>query len=140
MHKENKTELWMQRPLPEKLLEYAAHDIFMLGKLHEAFVVKGWLDFDIPTLFDQSARYVESVEARGRVAGNDLFRSGACLPLDILTAPGKDLLTCLGCQRSLSINCFQRKKRKRSVMQSPRCRLCNALISTFDESDWKRVG
>ncbi|TCD69335.1 hypothetical protein EIP91_008091 [Steccherinum ochraceum] len=135
MHKDKKADMWIQRPLPEKLLQYAAKDIQLISQLCTAFIQKGWIP-PVPgpyhTLLAQCARYVSAHVEQGKSAETDPFRPTGLMPLDVLTQPWGYQFKCTGCNRSMSMSCytldlpdnFYRRRR-------PRCKLCHVLAMKY---------
>ena len=131
MHKDKKADMWIQRPLSPKLLQYAAKDIQLISMLCTVFIQKGWIP-SVPALYNtllgQCARYVSSHVEQGKSEETDPFRPTALMPLDVLTQPWGFQYKCTGCHRSLSMSCFTidysdgfyRRRR-------PKCNLCHVL-------------
>ncbi|TFK84655.1 hypothetical protein K466DRAFT_526996 [Polyporus arcularius HHB13444] len=108
MHEQDRTEMWMQRPLPEALLAYSAHDIHIIAQLFARFEKKGHYLDDQEALKAISARYMEACptrELRAKHAQLDLCKF---VPLDVLTPPPDGIPTfeCARCERVLSLRCF----------------------------------
>lgn len=99
---------WMQRPLPQEYLRYAAGDIYELALVFSFFqsrwYVGSWL-FPKPELEEQSARYVNIHAGRPIQQGN-IYQSSNLCPLDILTVPAGPRSQCNKCRRMLSRACF----------------------------------
>lgn len=135
MHKDKKADMWIQRPLPEKLLQYAAKDIQLISMLCTAFIVKGWIP-PLPgpyyTLLAQCSRYISAHVEQGKSEETDPFRPTGLMPLDVLTPPWGPQYKCTGCNRSLSMTCytidypdgFYRRRR-------PKCNLCHVLAMKY---------
>ncbi|KAI0717816.1 ribonuclease H-like domain-containing protein [Cerioporus squamosus] len=108
MHEQDRTEVWMQRPLPSALLEYSAHDIHIIAQLFARFQKKGHYLDDDEALKAMSARYMEAYptrELRAKHAPLDLCKF---VPLDVLAPPpdGMPKFECARCERMLSLRCF----------------------------------
>lgn len=130
MHKDNKSSFWMQRPLTDRLLQYAAKDIKLISMVCMDFLYKGWIPQDpfwLSRLMGQCARYVTAHCEQGKSGDDDTFQPTSIMPLDVLTDPVGPLYRCTGCSRSLSIGCFQQTTVAYSLWRSARCALCHAL-------------
>ncbi|RPD55496.1 hypothetical protein L226DRAFT_469863 [Lentinus tigrinus ALCF2SS1-7] len=108
MHAQDRTEMWMRRPLPPALLEYAAHDIELIAKVFARFQKKGQYLDHLEALKEMSARYMEvypTRELRAKHAQLDLCKF---VPLEVLTPPqdGAPRFECARCGRVLSLLCF----------------------------------
>lgn len=132
MHKTNGSSVWLVRPLMSQLLQYAAHDIEMIGALYEHFISQSWITArNEDALVDQSMRYAYSLYYQGRVAENHVFGSSSVLPLDVLREPRGLTVPCRGCNRMQSLHCFTTNKRgKKVIARTDICRVCqiNLLI------------
>ncbi|KAI0079780.1 hypothetical protein K474DRAFT_1616836 [Panus rudis PR-1116 ss-1] len=130
MHKNNQSDMWMQRPLTEQLLRYAAMDIQLISMLCTAFIQKGWIPSDpyrYNELLTQCARYVSAHREQGKSAETDVFRPTGVMPLDVLTTPWGSLQKCIACHRSLSPSCFETTTDGINRWRRPRCTLCQVL-------------
>ncbi|KAH8103371.1 ribonuclease H-like domain-containing protein [Cristinia sonorae] len=135
MHKDKKADMWTQRPLPGKLLQYAAKDIQLISMLCTVFIQRCWIP-SLPgpynTLLAQCARYVSAHVEQGKSEETDPFRPTGLMPLDVLTQPWGLQYKCTGCNRSLSMSCytlddsdgFYRRRRTR-------CNLCHVLATKY---------
>jgi len=130
MHKANGSAIWSQRPLPPQLLQYAAHDIEMLGALYEHFKAKSWITSrNEDGLVEQSMRYAYSLYYQGRVAEDHVFGSCAVLPLDVLGEPRGLSVPCQGCNRLQSLHCFTTNRRARKIVARTNiCRVCQIKL------------
>ncbi|KAI0752941.1 hypothetical protein C8Q80DRAFT_486532 [Daedaleopsis nitida] len=108
LHKKNGTEMWMQRPLPDVLLQYSAHDIEMIARMYERFKKKSSYLRDPDTLKEMSARYMRAYPTRELKALHAQLDITKFLPLDVLEAPPEQArrYRCLRCERMLSLSCF----------------------------------
>ncbi|KLO14445.1 hypothetical protein SCHPADRAFT_939514 [Schizopora paradoxa] len=136
-HASNSTEIWMQRPLTDELLAYAAGDIERITALYEHFLKTGYLeDALLPDLLSQSARYVGFFRSIGRPSDENRFWRSALLPLGILQATGEELQVCGGCKRALSKACYplplQETNRNDQEDQLPYCRVCTFISAKFE--------
>ncbi len=81
-------DMWLQRPLPEMLLRYAAHDLELIAQLYVNFQRAGWINKrNVPQLKAQSERYLRTFRTR---AIKDLFDQrglGPFMPLHVLETP-----------------------------------------------------
>lgn len=125
---------WMNRPLPESYIEYAATDIKLITRLYADFVSKGYIEES--ELIDQSERYISLHRSSLPPPG-----SGHCLlPLGILSPPStyRSALTCGTCARSLSPDCFSQTARNSGGKRN--CWVCRALSvrqsAMHNRSDW----
>ncbi|KAI9566063.1 ribonuclease H-like domain-containing protein [Boletus coccyginus] len=130
MHKANGSAIWSQRPLPSQLLQYAAHDIEMIGALYEHFKAKSWITSrNEDGLVEQSMRYAYSLYYQGRVADDHVFGSCAVLPLDVLGEPRGLSVPCQGCNRLQSLHCFTTSRRARKIVaRTNLCRVCQIKL------------
>ncbi|KIK26262.1 hypothetical protein PISMIDRAFT_676039 [Pisolithus microcarpus 441] len=126
MHKAVGSSIWLDRPLPPKLLAYAAHDIELIGALYEHFKESSWITpANELLLVAQSMRYAYSLFYQGRVAGDDIFGPCAVLPLDVLSDSCGHKVLCYGCHRMQSLSCYSvRKQGKKPQTRSNICRTC----------------
>ncbi|CAL1710956.1 unnamed protein product [Somion occarium] len=130
MHKDNKSDVWMQRPLTEQLLQYAAKDIQLISMICTDFIQKGWIPSDPHAyyhLLAQCARYVSAHREQGKSGETDAFRPTAIMPLDVLTEPWGMQHQCVACRRSLSVSCYQVLEDGLYRWRRPRCSLCHVL-------------
>lgn len=137
MHKNNKTELWMERPINPVLLRYAAKDIRLIASLYERFSELGLLDSsNIGSLLTQSERYMSSSR---RTDDSDIYRSKAVVPLDVLREPTGPKYPCEMCKSSLSISCFNSFGKRGKRMRYSRCRYCDIVAIKHKQSDGKWI-
>lgn len=108
MHQQDRTEMWMRRPLPPALLEYAAHDIELIAKLFTRFQKKGKYLDDVETLKEMSTRYMEVFATRELRAKHASLKLCKFVPMEVLTPPQYDAprFECARCARVLSLQCF----------------------------------
>jgi hypothetical protein len=125
MHRADGGAGWMERPVAQDLLSYAAHDIRAIASLHDYFSVAGWMP-SIPTLLQQSARYISIHDRHGPVDPADTFRKGPFLPLDVLTARDGEGLMCKDCNRQLSKKHFHKRYMHGKYQRLDSCRVCEA--------------
>ncbi|KIJ62295.1 hypothetical protein HYDPIDRAFT_158115 [Hydnomerulius pinastri MD-312] len=130
MHKTNGSDMWLERPLLPQLLQYAAHDIEMIGALYEHFKQQSWITpTNTDDLVDQSMRYAYSMYYQGRVADDHIFGSCAVLPLDILREPRGLIVPCQDCNRMQSLHCFTINKSGRKIIgRTNICRVCQIKL------------
>jgi len=143
MHRANGGVPWLERPLSAKLLQYAANDIYVIDLLYNSFLHKSWIKPNtLPLLLAQSKRYVCTQWQQGRTDRTNHFRLGPLVPLDVLTNPQRRLERCSGCERMLSLPCFEHI-RQSGIVRKSRCRLCNVIATKRrlpDDEGWIRVG
>ena len=136
--------MWLERPLPQMLLQYAAHDLELMSQLFKNFVRAGWIHpRNLPLLKQQSARYLRTFQTR---AVKDLFdkRSlGIFVPLHVLEAPSAKARSfeCRGCHQMLVLSCYSTVRREGGRVQHKLtfCKLCAALAQRNSErfkGDW----
>jgi len=130
MHKANGSTIWLVRPLESQLLQYAAHDIEMIGALYEHFKSQSWITpANEDALVDQSMRYGYSLFYQGRIPDDHLFGSCAVLPLDVLREPRGLTVPCHGCSRMQSLHCFTVDRRGRKIVARTNiCRVCQIKL------------
>ncbi|KAI6112302.1 ribonuclease H-like domain-containing protein [Pisolithus croceorrhizus] len=125
MHRAAGSSIWMNRPLPPKLLTYAARDIEQIGALYEYFKKSAWITpTDEPLLVAQSMRYAYSRFCRGRVPDDDPFGQCVVLPLDVLSESPGPKVQCHGCHRMQSLTCYS--MRKQGGWSETRTNICRA--------------
>lgn len=146
IHAENRSSMWMSRPLSDVLLQYAAGDITRISALYKHFKEKGYLD-DLPRLLEISQRYVSMHQLLGRPDQSNKFLRCGVLPLNILDCvlsdsgsvimPGSIDTTCEGCHRLLMEEHFpvQGPTKKEGVGTSkgrermPTCKVCTYILA-----------
>ncbi len=113
MHEQDRTEVWMQRPLPEALLDYSAHDIHIIAQLFARFEKKGHYLDDQEALKATSARYMDACPTRELRAKHAQLDLSKFVPLGVLTPPPEGMPTfeCARCERMLSLRCFSTSAR-----------------------------
>ncbi|KAI6157105.1 ribonuclease H-like domain-containing protein [Pisolithus tinctorius] len=145
MHKALGSSIWLDRPLPSKLLAYAAHDIELIAALYEHFKKRAWVTpANEPLLMAQSMRYAYSLLHQGRVAKDDLFGQSSVLPLDVLSESPGPQFQCRGCQRMQSLSCYSvRTQAENSQARSDICRTCQIKVlmkEAYFPVSWVVVG
>ncbi|KAI0640481.1 ribonuclease H-like domain-containing protein [Trametes meyenii] len=145
MHQNNESELWMTRPLPAKLLAYAAHDLEMIALVYGHFMDKAWIRNETAQLKVQSARYVEMFRTREdfeQFSSRDLKRF---MPFGFVEGGSRaPRYLCSSCEQSLTADCFTKKVTPRSqgmggeVQRLSYCRLCNAIArrNQWAQGEW----
>jgi exonuclease 3'-5' domain-containing protein 1 len=126
IHDQNRSHLWMQRPLATNLLNYAAKDVHLIHLIYDHFKGEGYIDSQL-NLLAQSKRYVSiHADVMLKPLRNDCFRRSAVVPLDVLEEPRGILYDCRACHRYLSLPCFRcnRHSQRRMV-----CRVCHVARS-----------
>ncbi|KAJ3554005.1 hypothetical protein NM688_g3324 [Phlebia brevispora] len=142
MHKSIGSRMWVERPLTEQLLQYAAKDILLIGILYAQFSKQGWiprLPSDYYYLLGQCQRYVSAHREQGKSAAVDAFKPCQIMPLDVLDHPVGPKYRCNACHRYLSLATYETVQgvapRQASTsevprittLRRPRCRLCQIL-------------
>ena len=142
MHRQNDSKAWLVRPLPWKLLRYAAADIYLIALLYEDFSAKGCLPLGTK-FFGRCNRYVTMHEQFGRIRKETgPFRSGPFIPFGILS--GGELkncwkTTCNACGRNMTLFAFETDGNGSRRMV---CRLCWPLAEKFSvscDSRWVQI-
>lgn len=142
MHRQNDTKAWLVRPLPWKLLCYAAADIYLIALLYEDFSAKGWLPLG-SKFFGRCNRYVTMHEQFGRIRKETgCFRSGPFIPFGILNGGEPKncwKTTCNSCGRNMTLFAFETDGHgsRRKV-----CRLCWLLAEKYSvscDSRWVQI-
>ena len=122
MHHDKGSAMWMERPLSQQLLCYAANDVHIISLLYHHFQKVGWLSTKAqPDLLEQSARYVTMHANKERLDGTNMFFCHSFLPFNILTECANSAKRCRGCTRVVSQIHFEGR-------HSPNCRVCQAVI------------
>lgn len=142
MHRRNDTQTWLNRPLPWKLLCYAAADIYLITLLYEDFNGKGWLNLGSKFL-GRCNRYVSMHEQHGRIKKDTRrFQTGPMMPLGILN--GGEIrncwkTNCITCGRAQTLFAFETDG---SGMRRQVCRLCWAVAAKHHfvcDDRWVRI-
>jgi exonuclease 3'-5' domain-containing protein 1 len=144
MHRRHDTQSWMIRPLPWKLLCYAAADIYLITLLYEDFSSKGWLSLGSKFL-GRCHRYVSMHEGHGRIKKDHTgrFQTGPLIPLGILNGGGELKncwrTKCITCGRSQTLFAYETDGHgsRRKV-----CRLCWAIAAKHKcvcDDRWVRI-
>ncbi|KAF8915164.1 ribonuclease H-like domain-containing protein, partial [Mucidula mucida] len=92
--------LWMERPLTDQHLRYAASDVLLIHALYNHFIENTLLD--LVKLPSQSMRYVSMW--RNNQPKSDVAHP--LLPLGILREPSYPTAECISCKRTLSVEAF----------------------------------
>lgn len=144
MHHSIGSRMWVQRPLSEQLLQYAAKDILLIGILCAEFGKQGWLpqqQSDYQYLLGQCQRYVSAHRDQGKSAEADIFKPCQIMPLDVLDHPVGTTHVCAACRRSLSLAAYETYNGVAlkpgaetaapvpAILRRPQCRLCEVLAS-----------
>lgn len=139
MHNSGGSAVWMERPLSEQLLCYAANDVRVIALLYDHFQEADWLSAKVqPDLLEQSARYVAMHSSKERVDRTDMFLCHPFLPFDILTERQNSAKRCRACKRMVSQVHFGGAKGQRSS----HCRMCQAVVlrkKVQEERDLKKA-
>ncbi|KAK7678045.1 hypothetical protein QCA50_018986 [Cerrena zonata] len=146
MHKAGESGRWMERPLPDRLIQYAANDVYLIATVYTYFTERGWIQEELK---EQTSRYVNTEKTREHKQRRQEIGAARFLPLGVLSDPsasGDPLYVCSWCERLLDIISFQhytvvqrtsgkrgKKKSKksrqgsattRSLRRKPCCRVC----------------
>ncbi|TFK50362.1 hypothetical protein OE88DRAFT_1749912 [Heliocybe sulcata] len=129
MHRANGTALWLERPLSERLLRYAATDIYLISLLHEDFKRKSWINAaNRSELQWYSQRYVTMFQDGGRLDPENVFMKGPLIMLSEITADTNAArYECSGCGRRKPIYCFETRWANMWPQRLPRCRVCTVV-------------
>ncbi|KAJ3727745.1 ribonuclease H-like domain-containing protein [Lentinula raphanica] len=126
-------DIWMDRPVPDEHLQYAAHDVEMIYTLYAHLTQQGYINPYLRILLYQSKRYVSIWSDAPPVSGDD-YRSHPILPLEIIDAfpeneygsrPTKGTIVCGGCARTLTTDSFPRLSRTAAARRY--CFVCYVL-------------
>lgn len=116
MHRAGESGRWMERPLPGRLIQYAANDIYLIASVYIFFVEKGWIRPELPA---QSARYINAEVTREHKLKRQQIGSFRFLPLGVLRDPSSGpVYVCSWCERSLDLESFQNKPAETELPQS----------------------
>ncbi|KAI0686581.1 ribonuclease H-like domain-containing protein [Earliella scabrosa] len=117
LHKQNGSEIWMHRPLPEALLQYSARDVEIIARLYARLREKGGYLSNPDELKAMSARYMRVYPTRELKAMHVPLHLSRFLPLDVLEEPPPDAprYRCVRCERMLSLPCFACTAQQRST-------------------------
>ncbi|RDX45588.1 hypothetical protein OH76DRAFT_1486238 [Lentinus brumalis] len=138
-------DMWLQRPLPEMLLRYAAHDLELIAQLYVNFQRAGWINKrNVPQLKAQSERYLRTFRTR---AIKDLFDQrglGPFMPLHVLEKPFAKArcFECVGCKQLLILHWFSTGTREggRTPKQRTRCTYCKLCVALAKKKSEKFQG
>ncbi|KAK0214121.1 ribonuclease H-like domain-containing protein [Armillaria fumosa] len=123
---------WLERPLSQEQLGYAAEDVRLIGRIYEYFKAHEYLAENLP---EQSERYVTRWK-RQRPEKDRYFNSHCLLPLDIIDYDARRLTKkCNGCERLLAIQCFPREATSSDEIY---CWVCNAILRKKENDKRKR--
>ncbi|KAK0204363.1 ribonuclease H-like domain-containing protein [Desarmillaria ectypa] len=113
---------WLERPLSEEQLDYAAQDVRLIGLIYEYFKTQNHLTESLP---EQSERYITFWKDR-KPEKDRYFNSHCLLPLDIVDYdPRRPTRRCDGCERLLAVRCFPQETTSSEGMY---CWVCNAIL------------
>jgi len=125
---------WLERPLPDNNLEYAARDIHLLTGIYARFVEQAYINEQ--DLLLSSQKYV-SIWSDAPPDIYDEYKSHPLLPLDISPPPPswETLVECIGCKRRLTRQSFSKTGLR--LPEKRRCWVCHALmVQRNTESQW----
>ncbi|KAK0193327.1 ribonuclease H-like domain-containing protein [Armillaria mellea] len=120
---------WLERPLSQEQLGYAAKDVRLIGRIYEYFKAHDYLAENLP---EQSERYVTYWKAT-QPQRDRYFNSHCLLPLDIIDYDARrPTKKCDGCERLLAVQCFPRETTNSEGIY---CWVCNAILrkKAFDK-------
>lgn len=113
MHRAGESGRWLERPLPDRLVQYAANDIYIIATVYTFFISKKWIR---PQLKAQSARYINAEVTREHKERRAQIGSSRFLPLGVLTDPTKGpVFICSWCERALELTSFQHQLLQQTV-------------------------
>ncbi|PBK67844.1 hypothetical protein ARMSODRAFT_303822 [Armillaria solidipes] len=113
---------WLERPLSQEQLGYAAKDVWLIGRIYEHFKAQNYLTENLP---EQSERYVTHWKAR-QPEKDRYFNSHCLLPLDIIDYDARrPTKRCDGCERLLAVQCFPGET---TSSEGIYCWVCNAVL------------
>ncbi|KAK7678046.1 hypothetical protein QCA50_018987 [Cerrena zonata] len=147
MHRAGESGRWMERPLPERLIQYAANDVYLIAVVYTFFLEKKWIQKELKA---QSYRYINAEKTREDKQRRQQIGASRLLPLGVLSDPSAlygTLHVCAWCKRLLDLGSFQhssytqptpgekgKKSKKgqkgnvggntRSLRRKPCCRVC----------------
>lgn len=135
IHRQHQSDVWMERPLPKNLLNYAAKDVHLIRLIYVRFRGNGYLSPN-NTLLTQSKRYVSMhADLTLKPLKEDHFRSSPVLPLDVLDGPiGEYRRECDACHRKLSMPCFKQQGGKHDMM----CKACHVVAIKYEKGRAER--
>ncbi|KAI8968699.1 ribonuclease H-like domain-containing protein [Trametes punicea] len=86
MHKAQGSEIWMRRPLPHRLLNYAGHDAVLIAQLYARLMQEPWIRSDgtLEQLKTLSARYIDMFPTRALLKKHQDLDLKRFLPLGFL--------------------------------------------------------
>ncbi|KAA1472690.1 hypothetical protein DENSPDRAFT_196867 [Dentipellis sp. KUC8613] len=132
MHRANRGDLWMIRPLPQKLLQYAANDICIIAYLFETFRRIGYVPSATNDLMDLIGKCDQYVSRNGhvglRTARDNEFRPKGLLMEAALERPRGVTYDCAGCGLDFPIACYQVQIARSARLRKSHCRLCDAIV------------
>lgn len=146
MHENDGTEVWLRRPLPDQLLQYAAHDIELIALIYRHFDEQPWIHQGrkFETLKVQSAQYVSIYSSRELRARHEALQLSRFMTLGLVdkdepTRRDAPTYDCKRCETLLPARCFVVVASTGGpVAQEKRwsfCRLCRAITRRNKEAD-----
>ncbi|KAI0326401.1 hypothetical protein GY45DRAFT_1363948 [Cubamyces sp. BRFM 1775] len=138
MHQAQGSEIWMRRPLPKELLDYAAHDAVLIAAVYTRLMQEPWNKEPgkVESYMAQSERYVAMYPDRKLLAKHQDLDLKRFLPMGFLEDADSDgpRYSCSSCDLLLPLGCFLVRDAKdggaRNVGGMQRmtfCRLCHAV-------------
>ncbi|RPD55489.1 hypothetical protein L227DRAFT_510071 [Lentinus tigrinus ALCF2SS1-6] len=104
LHRTDGGSMWLHRPLPAMLLDYAAHDIWLISRVADVLLPR----VSVEQLREASARYMRVYPTREAKEAHVPLELSKFVPLDVVDAPlpGAPRYYCARCERTLSLSCF----------------------------------
>lgn len=135
MHSQNESDKWLQRPLPELLLQYAANDITRIAGMYDKFVEKNYLlepEEQLEALLRQSTRYVGTFRDTGRPAKDNALLQSGIMPFHVF-APELDGWSadklCKNCKTFLPLTYFPFVPGTKRRYRRENCRICTLILA-----------
>lgn len=113
MHRDGNSSFWLTRPLPPKLIQYAATDIQLVSLTHDFFLSKRFITATNYTLLLQKTmRYISYYDSREEKLHEAVHPDVGVLlkrllPLDVIHEPEPKQYQCCMCLRMLNLCCFE---------------------------------
>ncbi|TFK80693.1 hypothetical protein K466DRAFT_503441 [Polyporus arcularius HHB13444] len=104
LHETDGGSMWLNRPLPPMLRDYAARDIQLISRVSDVILPR----VDMEQLREASARYMRVYPTRELKEAHVPLELSKFAPLDVIDAPppGTPAYPCARCGRMLSLSCF----------------------------------
>ncbi|KAI0349821.1 hypothetical protein OH77DRAFT_1431653 [Trametes cingulata] len=133
MHEEKGGELWMTSRLSKQLLDYAAHDLELIGLVYAHFMQKSRVRDCLTMLKLQSARYVAMFRTREENAYYSARDLNRFMPFGFIEdGRSTSCFLCPSCKQELPADCFLKNVQVvpgggNRLQRLSFCRLCNAV-------------